>query len=318
MLRRAFRLLGPAVFLTILATADLRPTFAALNTLPLPTVTAGYLLFLPQLMLRSMRWRLLVHDQGHRMGVLESVSAYAFSILMGTVTPGRLGEFIKVAHLRAQGQPYSKAAVSVIADRVLDILILVVLCAVGGPLLLGVPGAILGAAALGMACTTVGAYLALRSRRLTQSARRVLEPLVARVGRDHFAASGEVLRSLAAIRWRTIVLGLALSAIAWAVNYFAIFLFARGLGITVSFFELSVVAAATSLAVLLPVTVLGVGTRDVMLIGLLGTCGVPSESALSLSVVMLSLLLANALLSAFSLFTPAATLGRYSQSSSER
>jgi len=67
-------------------------------------------------------------------------------------------------------------------------------------------------------------------------------------------------------------------------------------------------AAACSLVTLLPVSVLGLGTRDVALMVMLAPHGVASTGAVALSTLILSMLLCNSAICAFSLLTPAGRL----------
>lgn len=309
------RCIGPAVFLALVLRVDLEPVMFAVARIPIHWALLGYSLFVPQLVLRSLRWRILARDQGFNLGFRESFSAYAFSILAGTFTPGRLGEFIKIAHMKAQGYPTIRSTLVVVADRVFDIFVLLAICAIGGPFLLGRPGVIIGLVSLGGIFALVITLRLSRSLRVASRLSASGRTLVNRVAPAQLSAVldsfGEPATSIGS---RTVSESFLFSVSAWFTNYIALFIFAQALGIPVGFLELTVVAAATALAVLVPVSVLGVGTRDLVLVELLAQRGIPPHSALALSVMMLSVLLANALLCSFSLFTPAASLRRYARS----
>jgi hypothetical protein len=65
-----------------------------------------------------------------------------------------------------------------------------------------------------------------------------------------------------------------------------------GLGIDLPLATWAVVICVMSLVLLLPISIGGIGLRDITLVGLLGGCGVPTEQALALSLALLGLQLA--------------------------
>jgi uncharacterized protein (TIRG00374 family) len=242
------------------------------------------------------------------MGFGETSSVYAFSILVGTVTPGRVGEFVKALHLRRKGVSLGTSLSSVVVDRLLDVAFLLAFGAVAlwavvfpgrasgghaaviGILVLLGPS-LLWWASHGRGYRTTSRWLGgLKSERLSQ-------------GYRDFAAG---LRNLPV---GTLAWALLLTGLAWAANFSAVYLLGLSLGFDVPYLSLVCMAAACSLVTLLPVSVLGLGTRDVALIVMLAPYGVASSGAIAFSTLILSMLLCNGVLCAFSLLTPAARLG---------
>jgi uncharacterized protein (TIRG00374 family) len=306
--RWGLRAIGPVLLAVVLFRLGTRETLEAIGQAAPAPLIAAYLLFLPSLALRSLRWQSLMSPQKVRLGFGETLSVYAFSILVGTVTPGRVGEFVKALHLRRKGVSLGMSLSSVVVDRLLDVVFLLAFgalalwavvfpgrasgghAAVIGILVLLLPS-LLWWASRGRGYQTTSRWLAAaRSERLSQ-------------GYRDFAAG---LRDLPA---GTLAWALLLTGSAWAANFSAAYLLSLSLGFDVPYLPLVCMAAACSLVTLLPISLLGLGTRDLALIVMLAPYGVRSSGAVAFSTLILSMLLCNGVLSAFSLLTPAARLG---------
>lgn len=304
----ALRAIGPAILALVLSRLGTRETLAAIGEAQPAPLIAAYLLFLPSLALRSLRWQSLISSQKVRLGFGEIVSVYGFSILAGTVTPGRLGEFVKALHLRERGVSLGMSLSSVVVDRMLDLIFplafgAVALWAVVFPGEINVEHAavigillLLGPSLLWFATRgrgyhlTAGWLAAANSERLVRGYRDFAEGL-----------RGLPLRTLA---W-----ALLLTTLAWTVNYSAVCLLGRALDLDVPYLSLVCIAAACSLVTLLPISVLGLGTRDLALMVMLAPYGVDATDAVAFSSLILSALLLNGVICAFSLLTPAGRLG---------
>jgi uncharacterized protein (TIRG00374 family) len=132
-----------------LAQLSLTPVLRAWDLVALATV-----LSLLNYVLRIIRWRSylarLGHTLGFRFAALTYVAGFAY-----TLSPGKVGEIVRARYYQPLGVPLSRTAAAFFAERLLDLLAMVVLAAL---LFAGSPqyrGAILGAAVL-----VVGALLA--------------------------------------------------------------------------------------------------------------------------------------------------------------
>lgn len=96
-----------------------------INSISLLGYIMGVLSFFVYLILKSKRWQMLLRYQGFNLSIRESFVLYNIGTFYGFITPGRIGDFGKVYHL-PEGKR-SKAIWSVIYDRVLDIMVLVIL-----------------------------------------------------------------------------------------------------------------------------------------------------------------------------------------------
>jgi uncharacterized protein (TIRG00374 family) len=242
-----------------------------------------------------------------RLGLGEAASVYGFSILVGTVTPGRLGEFVKALHLRERGMSLGGSLSSVVVDRLFDLVFLLAFGAVALWMVV-FPGQLsswhAAAIAVLVVLGPVSLWAATRGRIFQTTSRW----LAAATGERLLSSYRDFAAGLRGLSARTLCWALLLTALAWGANYSAVYLLSLAIGFDIPFLPVVCIAAASSLVTMLPISILGLGTRDVALVVMLEPHGVPAAQAVAFSALILSMLLCNAAFSAFSLLTPAARL----------
>ena len=128
------RWIGILLLIVLIWRVDFSDTLALLRKISLPLFALVMLLNIPQVFIKSYRWRGLLHAQKITYGVLPSFLSYFGSIFIGLLTPGRLGELIKAIHVSQDcNVSKSRALSSVLVDRLFDLYALLL---VGGAALL--------------------------------------------------------------------------------------------------------------------------------------------------------------------------------------
>ena len=302
--------LGPIVLVVIITMLDVEALWNTLRSVDIGMfVLAGFILC-STVFIRTWRWRMLLADLTHEVPPYRDlVLIFAYATYVGVATPGRLGEFVKAFHLRSYGVSMGAATATVLTDRLLDIIVLL-LVALTAVILVAVPGAqtsvVVPVIIVAVVASLVFAWWLLRSPaldRLVRAAARVEHPRLRGV-LERLAEFGRDFR--AAIRMQAVsTLGIAivLTVIGWAVVYGANWLIAESIGLGLTYVQVVVVSAVSSVAAQLPVTVLGVGTRDAVAIVVLATYGVGQEGAVALSTLFLASILFVALACAPSAFS---------------
>lgn len=178
--------------------------------------------------IRFVRWEYYLRLLDIRVPLGTSAAIFLAGLAM-TVTPGKVGEFLKSYLLKeSQGIPMARSAPVVFAERLSDLLALVLLAAIGVAEY-GGPKATPILAAAGIA---IGAgILVLQSQGLTDTVLGIAgrAPGVAKVVPK---ISEAIDASRALLSWKPLVLGLLLSAVAWYAECAEYLLAFRGFGIT--------------------------------------------------------------------------------------
>jgi hypothetical protein len=227
-----------------------------------------------------LRWGTLLASTGHRRRAIELLRWILVGLFFNNFLPTSVGgDVARGLGIAAAGVPRATAAASVVGDRLVGLFALGILAALGGGL-----GAVLWP---DQGPWTAAAAIALGLLGLLVAATR--PALLDRFGRsgiapDRWGLSGKLQRVLSgvsflagrgeAVAW-AVALSVGLAGCA-AVYHWAI---GRALGIPVGLVAYSVIVPAVMLFAALPITMNGLGIRELGFVGLLAAQGVPVESA---------------------------------------
>lgn len=256
------RLVGPA--LLVLVIARMRDRRAILDAVcaarPWPLVLA-LLLDVLNIHLKVVRWQAILRVRDIHYGTRRAWVSFLTSLYLGMLTPGRVGDVLRAQYLRHDlDVPYAEGVASVVVDRLCDLYVLVVFVAVGcvryAPVLAGGLAWITWA---GVAATALGPLVLI----VPGAADAVIGRAFARLSPDGGAAG--VARFLAAVRanvGRPLLFTLPLTVATFAVNYLQGWLIARAIGLPLTLLDATCLLAIASLLGLLPISVSGVGVRE--------------------------------------------------------
>ena len=283
--RILFQAIGVALFAVILTRVDLGKIWIAYRHIELSQAFAGIALLFVLTLLKSLRWRRIVSSQGMKVPVSMSFRIYAASLYLGVMTPGHIGDFAKSLYLTGRGMTAGKAIFSSLADRLFDIVFLAV---IGYASLLFFPRIfanqlLISSVLLALVATTVVALFC-RREFLKRFVRRFLSGMPdwgirASINRVVTESIGEF--GLFGIRTSSIAALLTLAA--WMAHYLFFIIFAKALGLGASIPVLIVSVSAAVFVALIPVSLSGLGTRDLALILIFSRAGLSREAAVTFS-----------------------------------
>lgn len=283
------RLLGPALLVAFLFTSDLGKLAAILAAAdPWPVILSLLLLvvFLP---VKAWRWTLILRELGLRLALWPATVLYAIGIYLGAVTPGQAGDLVKAWYLRDQGQPLGPAVVSVVLDRLFDLLVMSSLAAIGVLAFWDrLPNRTAQAVVAAVFVTgVVTALVVVLVRPLREQLFARVLPLLPGKVRGVLERLQEQL-GLLRLRGGALALIILASLLSALITFYRVYLLFSALDIVVPFLAFVAMTALVALVQVLP-SIAGIGTRDALLIALLAIYGYPPEAALSLSALLLLL-----------------------------
>jgi uncharacterized membrane protein YbhN (UPF0104 family) len=234
------------------------------------------------LLLRAWRWRILCDGLDIHLPMGDAIRLYLLGTFVASITAGRVGDLAKAYYLRDRRPEAGLAAgiATVAYDRFLDfgqisalalgaIVVLPWVPANIGPLLvlLGLTGFIIGTV---WRPTREG----LMARPLNWALRRL-------PGADGLTPP---VPPAANVLWAQVLTLVSLISLAGASVVLA-----RGLSITTPTWSLTVLSALGALVSLMPITILGIGTRDALYVAAAPLLGVSRETMLALSLLILTM-----------------------------
>lgn len=271
------RLVGPAIGVVLLSRLDTSEILAELAEVRGIPLSLSLFLITPFFLVKAWRWRLLLGAHGRRIRLLDAVELYTISAGAGSLTPGAIGDFWKAFSPAAGGRSIGLWTSTV--DRLYDVGLLAVIgllaasawienWAISVTILLGL------AVALGIAWQLRGW--------LSSFVRSFLPVIPDKIMRQE----GHEVKALAA------------TVVAAAVAFWRFELLVAALGLHLSWRQGFIAFALTSGVAAMPLSVAGLGTRDVTLVAYLGSYGISPASAIALSSLCLTLYLWNAVAAA--------------------
>lgn len=291
--RRVMPLLGFVFLAWVLSRLDLRAIGHACAHLSPRAAALCALLFSLNLVVKVLRWQRMLVAQGLALPLPIAAAAFLNGQFYGQVTLGRVGELYRAEALVERGVALGEAISSSIYDRLLDVALVTLLAAALGGLVLGRPDVApwaLGVVVLGAigVWLFVGKAPAAALEASGASGAAGMQPW----GRLWVFARGlrDGMRVL--LRPATCVEMSAWTLLAWVGYFAAPIALARGLDIDASVTLLVASSSLAALSALLPITVSGLGAREVIFIQALSIEGVAPERAVALSLVHLAIMTA--------------------------
>ncbi len=261
--------------------ARVRPGWYAASILAIPTI----------LFIKSFRWEMLLRRQGIGLGLGRAVRLYMAAMMVGVLTPGRVGDFVKVLYLRRLGHSMGRSLWSPLLDRVSDLVVFLLFGLWGlayfSMLLPDDPLRLL----LLTAFVTVLLFLGFLAARklLGGGLANLAERFSPRRYKEEARRSAEEFSGEFRLLGPSCVAGLLLlGLLGFAVQFLQAWLVARALSIQIDFAPLAACVAIMTLVVLVPVSIQGIGTRDAAVLFLFAALGLSAPQALAFSAVTLA------------------------------
>lgn len=287
------RLFGPALLLLFLYSSwregQLGALFDNLIRADLWPILWSLLLLPPFLVVKAWRWRRLLREMGLDLPLRTAVGLYMVGIFLGQTTPGQAGDLVKAWYLQERGQPLAPALLTVVLDRLFDLLVMSVLATLGvfalGQLL---PSRALQTAlviAMGVGLVVLTVVLAVRGPRQWVLTRALPVVLPARLTESLRRWNSQ----LAALTWtpRLVVVITLASLISAFFTFYRLWLLFVALEVNVPLYIVVGVSALIAVLQVLPISIAGVGVRDAALIAVLMPYGYTREQAIAVSALFL-------------------------------
>ncbi len=249
------RLLGVALFIYLLSTVDLQTLWQNMKEVNTYYLFYAILFQFLLLFLKAFRWHILNSGSKRTVRIIRSLGEFFESYAIGVITPGRMGELVKAGHAKEKNS-IMETGIRVLVERGFDLGIFVSLA--GLALLFTFPDK--GATIIGILVILAGslviamAIIFMRSAAATAFIERFINKLP-------FLKSPMNL----SFRKRTdkVQAAVIILSVASNMSYFvSCYFLALGLSFDHGFLFISGAVAMAGLLNMLPVTIMGLGTRE--------------------------------------------------------
>jgi uncharacterized protein (TIRG00374 family) len=249
------RLLGIALFIYILTTVDLNELWKNIREVNSSYLAYGIIFQFLLLFLKAFRWHVLNSGSTHSMKIIRSLGEFFESYAIGVITPGRMGEMVKAGHAKEKNK-IMETGIRVLVERGFDLGIFILVAGLALAITFQEKVAML----IGIIVLFAGVFVIILAIIFMRSASATLfiERLLNRLP---FLKLGLNLNFIK--RQRNVQLAVVLLSIASNLSYFiSCYFLALGLSFDQGFLYISGAVAIAGLFNMLPVTVMGLGTRE--------------------------------------------------------
>ena len=280
-------------FYLLIKKVNLPTTWDVLKHANTTWLAAAFLFALPEILLKGLRLHCLAARLKSPLKYSEGVEIYLSGQPLSTVTPGKLGDVVRVFGLSKLGKLSLPAAFSVhVSDKVYDLLTLGLLASIGLinlviqsqnqiPALAALLGLLLGIGLI---------FLFLHPEWMRTYIKPLLLSLAPKPLADNIKTHGSEFYSRLQELFnppQRLVLPVFYSFLAWEVTAVRAYFCALALGLPIGLSSLALLLPVVIMVELLPISVMGFGTREAALFILFSSGQVAPSALLSFSILTL-------------------------------
>ncbi len=283
-LKKFLPLIGITLFFYIIYRVGLDKLWTALRQANVYYLLLSLVFLVPITLIQVYKWRYLLRRQGIKTSFKDLTKIFLIGDYYGFLTPGRLGSLIRISYIQEKENiEVEKASSSVIIDRIMDVIALLILAAIGSILL----AKYFTSLYIGIMIVSVGfilLFLIFMNKKLT---RFFLKKLVYKYlvpnrlkekARYSFHKFYDNLPKL-----RYMIIPFILSLISFIILYSRGYIVALAFGIQIPFIYYITMVAISTVISLIPITISGFGTREASLITLFSIFGIGPSRVVAFS-----------------------------------
>ncbi|WP_448030808.1 lysylphosphatidylglycerol synthase transmembrane domain-containing protein [Bradyrhizobium liaoningense] len=307
-------LISVSLILWLLSKVD-SATISTIAAFPPAVLAISLVIFATSQVFGALRLWVLLRGQGASFSPLYVMRLTFIGFFTNNFLPSTVGgDVYRAAALTRGGHGLNLAILTLVADRLLSLIVVVLMTAAALPSTnfweLRPSVSAISAASLAIwivpALAVVGVLAVLASRSPS------FRPVVTSMGQKLAAVTTRALRFAGPPR--VLALAVLLSVLSSAASILAQFIIAQAIGMRVDVMQLAAVIGLVTLAALMPVSINGIGLQEAGLVALFQLLGVAHEPAIAFAAFSRALILGTSLIGGLLLMFP----GRPSTSQAHR
>ncbi|MFC1700642.1 lysylphosphatidylglycerol synthase transmembrane domain-containing protein [Patescibacteria group bacterium] len=282
------QIIGPLIFIYILSKIDYRLFLIEAKLLKWHFLLFAFGLTIMEVIVKSLRWRVILMSLEITISRISCLGLYWLGVFAGTITPGRLGEVIKVYFLKNKGHSAFRSFFSIILDRISDILVL---------LLFGLFISLFFLRNIGFYVLVIGIILLIgiififsliNSKSFIYKIfgryiKKIIPIDLNNYNRFNFSKFWNGIKLL---KKKEIIIFFFYLVISWFLYFYPRYVIAQSLRLKLSFIDIVIISTVLSIVSILPISVAGIGTREATVIYLFSLFKLNKETAVLFSLMI--------------------------------
>lgn len=243
------RIIGIVLFVVVMLNVDVNSVWRQMRTVSQGYFALALVFQLLLLLAKGFRWHLLIHDPASARPVWQSIGEFLESYAIGVITPGRLGELVKVGYQEGRERKF-RSGISILIERGLDFGFFILIAGVA----LGFGNMALQSRLYGVLVVFAGILSVIVAIGIGSSP--AINQLLVKWFPKYFS-SGRLLSQ------HIIAFVLMLSVLTNFLYFSSCYFLSLGLSLPAGYITLSGGVSLSGLLNTIPLTIMGIGTRDV-------------------------------------------------------
>lgn len=259
-LRLSIRAIGPLLLVAVVwGLEDKAQLWRTAKEADWWLLAAAVVTNVPIVHFKVVRWQKLLAARGYHYPLRRAYIAVLSSMYLGMITPGRVGDLLRIQYVKHDiGAPYTEGLATTFMDRFCDLYVLAGVVAVGAAYfapLLSTDLAYLTWAAVAVAALAPSVFL-------LEGPMELLKRLLSRLTERWHASLDALLDALRSLVGRSLAAAIVRTLASFAFGFLLGWFVAHALAIDLSYLQVASLLATTSLLSLIPVSISGIGVRE--------------------------------------------------------
>ena len=291
------KLFGIILFLYILSRQDIKKVYSIILNSNIKLLILSLLILPLALFIRTIRFKSILSLHSNNFPVLKNLyKIYIESFFWGIITPGRVGELSRIFYITKFTANKMQAIFIVIVDRIIDVLLLFEIALLSLLYFSSVTGYLSIGETLVYSIVSIIIFLLIPLLIFNKNIISIFFYISKLISSKINIKLQFVLDEIEKFNLNKIQNWHIITVIAWLIYFFQIYLISLSLDLKLSYFYTVIIVSISSMVALLPVTILGIGTRDITIISLLKQLGIAQEIGFTFSFMILFITYINSLL----------------------
>lgn len=287
-----YKIIGLIIFAIILFRIDFEGIYSVIKEIRLSYLFWLFLPLIITLLLKVLRWHILLSIQGIAISRSMALKIYLTASFIGLATPARLGEFAKIAYIKSHhaDQSITKLLINHIIDRGMEFVLILIIAVIGLFCLFTEYSLII---ALVLVAILILGNLALVFRKtLIKWASSMAKYILKRKKDEQIDVFiDQLIFYIREFKDKRLIIAVFLNILLYTLFFIAVYWLFLSLRLELPIFRLVITFSLSMLASVLPISIAGIGIRDLILIIFFSQYGITEEQTISFSTLYLFIFL---------------------------
>lgn len=274
------RLIGFVIFFYLIAIIDFLQLRAIIGEIRWHYLIIAEFFWILQILIKSQRWRLINEELDIKIPLLSIIKVRTIAGLLGSVTPGRLGDLIKARFIKNYSTSQTLVWIGVILDRVFDLIVIIIFGVIS---LLILANFVSFKSYLTIAIILLSLLIIIILFKYFENLGLIIiKKLVSKeIFSSIISIYQEFLNKFLITFKQLLLKGVIYTGISFITQCLVILFISYSMGLQIPFLYIAILISISSLVSLLPISIGGIGTREGVYILLLNRVGISIEEALA-------------------------------------